>query len=140
MKLICSNECPEHILHAIYHAKDFDKMPHDRLDISNDEEYMQVAALRLKNHKKFRPHKHIDNERKILLTQESWVVIKGKVVAFYYDIDDSLICEETLEAGSCSITYCGGHTYQILEDNTFVYEFKNGPYLGVGNDKEFIID
>ena len=30
------------------------------------------------------------------------------------------------------------HTYEILEDNTLVYEYKTGPYLGIKKDKEFI--
>ena len=31
-------------------------------------------------------------------------------------------------------------TFQILEDDTLVYEYKTGPYKGIENDKEFLND
>jgi len=40
--------------------------------------------------------------------------------------------------GDCSITFCGGHNYMCLEDDTLIYEAKTGPYLGVEKDKTFI--
>ena len=36
------------------------------------------------------------------------------------------------------MTFQGGHTYEILEDDTIVYEYKTGPYKGQENDKVFI--
>ena len=57
-----------------------------------------------------------------------------------YDIDDSLIGEEIIKKGDCSMTFEGGHTYEILEDDTVVYEYKTGPYTGQANDKVFITD
>ena len=36
------------------------------------------------------------------------------------------------------MTFQGGHTYEILEEDTIVYEYKTGPYKGQANDKEFI--
>ena len=38
------------------------------------------------------------------------------------------------------MTFEGGHTYTILEDETIVYEYKTGPYKGQENDKVFIKD
>ena len=89
--------------------------------------------------KTFRPHKHIykacpDSS----IAQESWVVIKGRVKAILYDIDDTIIAEEIIEPGDCSITFEGGHNYEILEEETVVYEYKTGPYQGQKLDKEFI--
>ena len=86
----------------------------------------------------FKPHKHVYCEKTTTIAQESWVVIEGKVKAILYDIDDNIISEEILNAGDCSITLYGGHTYEILEDNTLVYEYKTGPYLGIEADKAFI--
>jgi len=43
-----------------------------------------------------------------------------------------------LNAGDASFTLEGGHTYEILEDNTIVYEYKTGPYEGQQNDKKFL--
>ena len=42
--------------------------------------------------------------------------------------------------GDASFTLYGGHTYKILEQDTIVYEYKTGPYLGQTFDKEFIRD
>ena len=38
-----------------------------------------------------------------------------------------------------SITFYGGHNYVSLEDDTRVYEYKTGPYMGQARDKEFIV-
>ena len=54
-----------------------------------------------------------------------------------YDTDRTLLKEEVIRKGDCSMTFEGGHTYEILEDDTIVYEYKTGPYMGVENDKFF---
>ena len=54
------------------------------------------------------------------------------------DIDDTVIAEPVLMPGDASFTLYGGHTYQILEDDTIVYEYKTGPYEGQELDKKFI--
>jgi hypothetical protein len=90
--------------------------------------------------KTFPPHKQITKDRhyKEQIAQESWVVIKGKVKCKFYDLDDTIIAEPILEAGGASFTLYGGHTYEILEDDTIVYEHKTGPYEGQKLDKEFL--
>ena len=90
--------------------------------------------------KTFRPHKHITKERtyKEQIAQESWVVIKGRVKCKFFDIDDSLIAEPILGPGDASFTLYGGHTYEILEEDTVVYEYKTGPYEGQELDKTFL--
>ena len=45
-----------------------------------------------------------------------------------------------IRQGDCSMTFEGGHTYTILEDDTVVYEYKTGPYEGQANDKVFLDD
>ena len=57
-----------------------------------------------------------------------------------YDIDDKLLDEQILFPGDCSMTFEGGHTYTMLEDETIVYEYKTGPYEGQKLDKEFLND
>ena len=61
-----------------------------------------------------------------------------KVRCKFYDIDDKLIAEPILEPGDASFTLHGGHTYEILEEDTIVYEYKTGPYEGQTLDKVFI--
>ena len=86
----------------------------------------------------FRPHKHIRIDRKTTITQESWVIINGSVKTILYDLDDTIIAEEILNIGDISITFRGGHNYIILENDTLVYEYKTGPYMGQKLDKTFI--
>jgi len=89
--------------------------------------------------KTFKPHKHIFKEGESeVIAQESWVVIKGSVKVILYDLDDTIIKKVILHPGDCSITLKGGHNYEILEDDTVVYEYKTGPYKGQSLDKEFI--
>jgi cupin fold WbuC family metalloprotein len=90
--------------------------------------------------KTFPPHRHIKKERYYnkQIAQESWVVIKGSVKCILYDIDDTIIATPILYPGDASFTLEGGHTYEILEEDTIVYEYKTGPYEGQELDKRFI--
>ena len=56
----------------------------------------------------------------------------------FYDIDNSIIATPILGAGDASFTLYGGHTYEILEEDTIVYEYKTGPYEGQALDKTFL--
>ena len=110
----------------------------NRLNVIAPEEYLQLAVMNLPEGTTFKPHKHIECSKETKIAQESWVVIRGKVKAILYDLDDTIISEKILEPGDASITLYGGHTYEILEDDTLVYEYKTGPYTGIEDDKEFI--
>jgi hypothetical protein len=111
-----------------------------RNEIVPENNFIQCATLKMPKGKTFPPHKHIIKERHYLeqIAQESWVVIKGSVKCFFYDIDDTIIAIEILNSGDASFTLYGGHTYEILEDDTIVYEYKTGPYEGQKLDKKFI--
>tara|TARA_B100000131_G_scaffold130212_1_gene127036 strand:- start:208 stop:624 length:417 start_codon:yes stop_codon:yes gene_type:complete len=111
-----------------------------RTDVAPPNEFLQLATLKMEKGKTFRPHKHIWKPcpSAQVIAQESWVVIKGSVKVHLYDIDDELIEEIVIRQGDCSMTFEGGHTYTILEDDTVVYEYKTGPYQGVENDKVFL--
>lgn len=109
-----------------------------RSDLSPEKEILQGCARKLNDNIFVPPHKHLPVERSTVGTQESWVIIEGKVIATLYDIDDSLLCEVELTAGSCMIFFNGGHSLKVLENNTFFYEFKNGPYYGFDTDKHNI--
>jgi hypothetical protein len=109
-----------------------------RTDVAPVEEFLQLATLKMKKNQTFKPHKHIYLVKETNIAQESWVVIKGSVKCIFYDLDDSIIAEPILYPGDCSMTFRGGHNYLILEDDTIVYEYKTGPYLGQQLDKEFL--
>ena len=137
MHKIYSKVEPNTLLHIIHRKEDF---VNSREDIIPAENFLQLATLRMENKKTFRPHKHIwkqpDSEQ--IIAQESWVVISGKVKCLFYDLDDTLLASPVLEPGDCSVTLQGGHTYEILSDDTLVYEYKTGPYRGQENDKVFL--
>ena len=116
-----------------------DNITNDRIDLSPEEETLQVAVKSLKKGTSFKPHKHNKIRRVTDVTQESWVFLSGRVKAQFYDIDDKIILETEMSAGDCVVVFKAGHSFKVLEDNTIIYEFKNGPYYGVEADKTFII-
>jgi len=133
----------------IYSKVEADKLLHiinrddgvtERLDIAPEDQFLQLALLNVQKGRVFKAHKHIWKAPSYdqVIAQESWVVLRGKVRISLYDIDDTLIEEVVIEAGDCSMTFEGGHSYEILEDNTQVYEYKTGPYLGQKLDKVFL--
>jgi len=134
MEKIYSKIQPNLILHLIYRLNDVD----GRTNIAPVEEFLQLASIKMKKGQTFKPHKHILLEKSTNIAQESWIVIKGSVKCIFYDLDDTIIAEPILYPGDCSMTFRGGHNYLIMEDDTIVYEYKTGPYLGQEMDKVFI--
>lgn len=124
------------LLHIINRLEDIS----GRKEMVPIDNFIQCATLKMEKGKTFPPHKHITKERHHphQIAQESWVVIKGSVKCIFYDIDDTIIATPILYAGDASFTLYGGHTYEILEDDTIVYEYKTGPYEGQEFDKTFI--
>lgn len=110
-----------------------------REDIVSEENFIQCSRLNLNKGTTFKPHRHIWKLReRNVIAQESWVVIQGRVKCIFYDTDNSILTTEILEVGDASFTLEGGHNYEILQDNTLVYEYKTGPYEGQELDKIFI--
>ncbi len=136
MKIIYSRVNSEKILHIIARKSEFLKQ---RTDLLEAENFLQCSALRLTEGCTFRPHRHLwklGKER--VIAQESWVVISGKVKCHFFDLDDNPLAEEVLLPGDASFTLEGGHTYTALTHDTFVYEYKTGPYEGQQKDKQFL--
>jgi hypothetical protein len=125
---------PKVLLHLIYRLSEVD----GRTNIAPEEEFLQVASIQLHRGQTFKAHKHIFVEKKTTIAQESWLVIKGSVKCIFYDLDDTIIAEPILNPGDLSVTFRGGHNYYILEEETIVYEYKTGPYLGIEMDKKFL--
>jgi cupin fold WbuC family metalloprotein len=136
MEKIYSKVEPNKLLHVINRLEEIN----NRTEVVPEDNFIQCATLKMEKGKTFKPHKHITKERiyKEQIAQESWVVIKGSVKCIFYDIDDTIIATPILNAGDASFTLYGGHTYEILEEDTIVYEYKTGPYEGQALDKTFI--
>ena len=110
---------PGKLLHIINRYDEIE----GRTDVAPEDQFIQLATLRMEKDKTFRPHKHIWKPAAKLevIAQESWVVIKGSVKVHMYDLDDSLIREEVINQGDCSMTFEGGHTYTILEAVSYTH-------------------
>ena len=136
MQKIYSKIDPQKLLHMVVRIDDFTQ---GRQDIVEENQFIQCSILQMEEGKTFKPHKHIWKERnRNVIAQESWIVVRGSVKCILYDIDDTVIAEPILYSGDASFTLEGGHNYYILEDDTFVYEYKTGPYEGQQLDKVFL--
>ena len=133
---IYSKVNPDLLLHIVSRLEDIE----GRNDLIPANNFIQCSTLKMQNGKTFQPHRHIKKERsyKEQIAQESWIVIRGQVRCILYDIDNTVIATPILNPGDASFTLYGGHTYEILEEDTIVYEYKTGPYEGQKLDKEFI--
>ena len=138
MKKIFSRVEPERLLHLVLSTSN----NQGRAQLVDSDQFLQIATLELKNGESFSAHRHLwkDLPTNKSIAQESWVIIQGSVTIHMYDIDGTHLGDETIYKGDCSMTFEGGHTYTILEDDTVVYEYKTGPYTGIENDKVFIND
>jgi hypothetical protein len=136
MEKIYSKVETDKLLHVINRLDDIN----GRTEVIPENNFIQCATLKMEKDKTFPPHKHITKDRHYTeqIAQESWVVIKGSVRCILFDIDDQIIATPILYSGDASFTLYGGHTYEILEEDTIVYEYKTGPYEGQSLDKTFL--
>jgi cupin fold WbuC family metalloprotein len=118
----------------------FSDINKQRTDLCPEEQFLQISSKKIQKGIKFTPHKHNPINRKTTITQEAWIVLQGKIRATFYDIDDRIIEEADLSPGDCAIVYYAGHGFEVLEDDTIIYELKSGPYFGVEKDKTPIIN
>ena len=117
-----------------------DDIGDSRIDLAPSEEYLQASCKKLSTETTFKPHKHIEVIRNTDMTQEAWVILKGAAEVDIYDFDDAILYTTVLKSGDCLITFRGGHGFKVVEEDTVLYEFKNGPYYGVKADKVFLSD
>jgi len=127
-----------HLVHRLRLGCDDDGLCRERRDLCDEDEFLQCAYLQMDKGKTFQAHRHLESTRvaEKYIPQESWVVISGRVLVTYYDLDGSEICNRILFRGDCSITFRGGHNYMALDNDTVVYEYKTGPYISKAFDKE----
>ena len=116
----------------------FNDISEYRTDLSPDDEYLQISGRKLEKGLKVKAHKHTPIERKTDITQEAWVVFEGCIKGTFYDLDDSVLYETEIKKGDVIVLFRGGHSLEVLDEDTIFYEFKTGPYYGVEADKEAI--
>jgi hypothetical protein len=135
VKKVFSKIKKKKLLHIIFSPT----KKNQRINISPEEEFMQLCYLNLNKKNKFLPHKHFwkPNKKKKIIVQESWLLVKGSAKVLLYDLDDKFLTSKTLKPGEISITFAGGHKLDILKNNTIIYEHKNGPYEGQQKDLKY---
>jgi hypothetical protein len=124
------------LLHTINKVEKFE----GRIDLSDPKNFIQLAILNQKKGDTYKAHMHLWKKVtfKEHIAQESWVILRGSIKIFFYDLDKKLLATEILSTGDSTLTFEGGHTYEVLEDQTLMYEMKTGPYEGREKDKIFI--
>lgn len=137
MEKIYSQCSPKVLNHMIFRREDLASLNVGRLDLSENSEFLQLAAMRIPDQMSFAAHTHLDRKPSFdsLRAQEVWIVISGIVQVDYYDGDDSFQESFLLLPGDVSITFYGGHGYSVNKGEALVYEIKSGPYEGKEKDK-----
>lgn len=103
--------------------------------LSGPHEFIQIGTWRYQEGTVLADHAHNSFERSATITQEAVFVIKGALRARLFNREDVLVEELKLDAGDLLVCLAGGHGYEVLDDDTRVLEFKNGPYAGPEMDR-----
>ena len=80
-------------------------------------------------------HWHNEFSRAAMRTYEAVYIVKGAIEARIFDLDLVPVETLTVKQGEMLILLESAHGYTILEEDTTVLEFKNGPFLGADKDK-----
>jgi cupin fold WbuC family metalloprotein len=92
------------------------------LNIMNKDTYVQA-------------HRHKNPDKR-----EAFIILKGKVLVIEFDdsgnVIDHIVLNREQENYGCEIAQGCWHTIICLEDNSIVYEVKDGPYIQE-TDKQF---
>lgn len=106
--------------------------------LTDDRDSIQVGIWGYDGGLKLQPHIHNETKRKVSRTQEAIFVKSGRVAAYIFDEEENLVRRLELNSGDILILLKGGHGYEILENDTYVLEVKNGPYPGADVDRRRI--
>lgn len=105
---------------------------------TKDSDFVQVSTWNYNAGKITIPHTHKLCERTANRTQEIIFVKSGSMKTKIYNDQDEFVKGIILRMGDVAVILAGGHSYEILENNTQILEMKNGPYLGLEKDKKEI--
>lgn len=122
---------PGRLLHIIL---DTNEPFENRLDLCASGEWLQVSVLKLPPSKKVNPHIHHPRTQPPPggpgITQECWIVLRGEIKIRLFDLDQTLLCQQTLPPGGLLMTFYGGHALECDAAGALMIECKNGPYQG----------
>ena len=124
------------VQYAIIHRKEDWKEGLDFL--TPNETFCQVGTWWYQKGKQLKAHRHIHYERSNTVTQECVNIVTGSMRVDFYDDNNESFRSEVVQAGDLLIILNGGHSYEILDNDTKIVECKNGPFISVERDKELI--
>ena len=144
--LVCIHETLEDVKRRYNTVKDLSQTKtHEIIDFlglthwyTSPSDNIQASVMMWNPNKSFKPHKHLTYDRVGTLTQEVMICISGKMRYSIWADDKQHLVTSALNPGDILIVFRGYHDYEILDENTIVYEVKNGPFNGVSNDKEYL--
>ena len=105
---------------------------------TKDTDFIQVGTWNYNKCQMLKAHSHKVYKRESDITQELVFVKSGSLMVRIFDDNADGFFQEILNQGDFLILFSGGHSYEILENNTEVLEVKNGPYPGLENDKRIL--
>lgn len=100
---------------------------------------LQMGVSSYKKGDILKTHTHLQRKRIIKNTQEMVYVQNGKIEIYFYNSNGKLIRTRILEGGDTVFFAAGGHGWKTLEDSKII-EVKQGPYLGLKQDKIYLKD
>jgi len=103
---------------------------------TSDESSLQLAYMHHPEGKVFSPHLHNEVKREITVTQEVFIIQKGKVKVNFYNDAKHFLDREILSKGDVLLQISGGHSFEVLEDLE-MFEIKQGPYVGIADKTYF---
>lgn len=94
----------------------------------------QLAYIHHKRGHVIPAHTHINIMRKVSVTHETLLIKRGRLRVDFYDHVREYMGSAVLRAGDAVLLVSGGHGFECLDD-VEIFEVKQGPYSGVGDDK-----
>ena len=97
---------------------------------SDDCDALQIARWNHPKGYQCKPHIHNESPKTIYMVEEAIFVRGGELRVTFYGEDGEPIATRILREGDICHTLDCGHGYEVLTDDTRVFEFKNGPFPG----------
>lgn len=110
--------------------------PSETTFVTPDDLPLQMGMIVYGAGKDIVPHLHLPIVREVHGTTECVIVRKGKCAIDFYDDDKQLLTSRTLEQGDIVLLLGGGHGFRMEED-TVLFEVKQGPYAGTADKARF---
>jgi len=122
-------------LHALIIRNTFE--PENVQFVTPPDNPLQLGVMKRGPDNAVKPHIHKKTKKIITIIQEILVIQRGKVIARFYDEQNSEFASRELLAGDTILLVDGGHGFEFLDDTKLI-EIKQGPYDGINQDKVWI--